>query len=509
MRFTRQRLVKKLRASIGAISINLEAVGFVLASFLTITALILAVPLLFAIFDPVLDREVRIRQVLAFGASVLSAGAMGLYWRQKLSPDLERIGPREGCLIVSGTWVVLALVGCLPYWLSGVASFTDAFFEAMSGLTTTGASVFPDVEVIPRPLMLWRCLSQWIGGMGIVVLGVAILPMLGGSGASLFRAEAPGGATFQKPVPRIQSVASFLWRIYLLFSVVELCLLLLGGMTLFEAVCHTATTLSTGGFSTRTASAAAFSPYIQWVLIFFMFLSGASFLVHRLWLVGKFKAALENTELRFYLVGTAVLIVGVAILLAFSPGKPAGFEPTIRAAAFQVISLVTTTGYATADYDQWSSGLRMVMFMLLFVGGCTGSTSGSMKVLRHVIFLKATLSELRHVMSPRAIWPVKVGARTLDSETVSNVLGFGVLYFGIFFFVSLALTLMNVDLLAALSASASCLGNVGPGLGPVGPAGNYSDIPMLGKWILSICMVVGRLEVYSVLVLVLPRTWTD
>lgn len=498
---------------------NVRPVAHVLGSFLVLLGVLLVGPFAFALLDRwVLDSvpgpeaaaflaEAPLSPPLAFALAALTTAAAGIAMRRRFPADLDRIGARESCAIVTGTWIALAAFGGLPYWFSGV-SFTDSYFETMSGFTTTGASVFPVVEALPRPLLLWRAVTQWLGGMGIVVLGIAILPMMGG-GASLFKAEAPGGATFEKPVPRIRSVASFLWRIYLLLTAFQILALLLCGMTPFEAICHTAATVSTGGFSTRTLSAAAFGPAVQWVLILFMFLSGMSFLVHRLWLTGKFEEAARNVELRAYaaLTGGAVLLTFV--VLAATHMGPHGVEPKLRAAAFQTVSLVTTTGFATENYDAWSHGLRMLMFLLLFVGGCTGSTAGAMKVLRHVIFWKATIAELRRVASPRAVWLVKIGGRAVDRDTVSNVLGFGVLYLFVFFVGAFLLALMGLDVDTSLSAAASCLGNVGPGLGMVGPSGNYAGVPMLGKWVLALCMVVGRLEVYSVLVLFLRRTWTE
>lgn len=444
----------------------------------------------------------------SFLITIVSSLVTGLMLRTIFTADLESLGEREGFAIVTFSWLFVALFGSFPFYISGTCpNFVDAYFETMSGFTTTGASVLRTIETVPPSIILWRSMTQWLGGMGIVILTVAILPELKISGYHLFRAEVPGGAAFEKIKPRISETAKTLWSIYLLLTLIEVVLLYVGGMSLFDAVCHSFTTISSGGVSTRTDSIAHYnSSFIEFVIIFFMIVSGTNFGLHYLIIKGHFKSAFKNPELRFYLtiLGGASLFAFVVLL--FSSNEKSIFN-IFREAVFQVVSIGTTTGYATADSNQWPNVLRLMLVCLMFIGGCAGSTGGSIKVIRVLIILKTILRDLQKLIQPRAIIHVKVGEKTVDKETLSNISAFAFIFIFIFILCSLIMASLGLDLTTAISSVAATLGNIGPGLGAVGAAGNYADIPFIGKWVLIVCMLLGRLEIYSVLILLLPLTW--
>jgi trk system potassium uptake protein TrkH len=478
-----------------------------LGSLLVLLGILMVLPLAVALlsFDDILLESY---EALGFFVSIALALIGGFALRTVFEADLSRLGHREGSAIVSLAWICFSAVGCLPYLVTGAAGPTDAFFETMSGFTTTGATIFPQVEVLPAGLQLWRHQTQWMGGMGIVVLSVAVLPLLGVGGYRMFKAEAPGGSTFERNAPRIRDTAKVLWAMYLTMSVVELLLLRLGGMSLFEATCHTFTTMSTGGFSTSSQSVAHWpSPFIQWTIVGFMLLAGCNFGVYQQLARGQVRAVLGNLELRVYLA--LLLLVGglTAGTLLLGGGIAGGTEATIRGAGFSVVSVTTTTGYGTEDFDRWPDYLRLLLVLLMFVGGCAGSTAGGMKIVRLLIFVKASLAELRRSVTPHTVQVVRIGDRPLDRQVVSNIMGFLAMWLALFALGALALTLLGLDLLAASTAAASNLGNVGPGLGAVGPTANYAAVPSLGKWLLIFIMLLGRLELYSPLVLLLKRTW--
>lgn len=473
---------------------------------------LLAVVLLFPLGTAILfgDGHQALEQYepLAFIVTIAACAIIGLGLRSVYELDLSALGHREGAAIVTLSWLVFSLFGCLPFVITGAAGFTDAFFETMSGFTTTGSSILPNVEVLPEGLQLWRCQTQWLGGMGIVVLSVAVFPMVGAGGYRMFKAEAPGGSTFQRNAPRIKDTAKVLWVMYLGMSLVEMTLLLLGGMGGFDAVCHMFTTMSTGGFSTRAASVAAWpTPFIQWTIVAFMLLAGINFDVHQQLLTGRHRQALRNVELRVFVLIAAVATTLFVVVLHLGSIIAGGFETTLRTAAFQVASIGTTTGYGTADFNLWPDTLRLSLLLLMFVGGCTGSTAGGMKVVRVVIFLKSALVELYHTVNPRAVLVVRVGDRPLTRDTVSNVMSFLAIWVALFGLFSYLLTILGLDLISAASAAAAHLGNIGPGLGSVGPVANYAHVPVVGKWLLVFAMLLGRLELYSVLVLLLRKTW--
>jgi trk system potassium uptake protein TrkH len=413
---------------------------------------------------------------------------------------------RESYLIVTAAWVAAAAFGALPFWFAGVASPLDAFFESISGFTTTGASIFPDPGSLPRGILFWRSMSQWLGGMGIIVLVVAVLPFLGVGGMQLFRAEVPG-PTPERLQPRIRQTASILWRVYVGFTAAQAVLYMFGSMDWFDAVTHAFATMPTGGFSTRTASIGAFSsPYIQYVTVIFMYLAGVNFSLHYRALRGRPQSMLADEEWRFY---TLLLLIAVAILLGahLVSGTYDTLEGAFRASAFQVVSIGTTTGFATADYVVWPAVTQVVLFFLMFVGGMAGSTGGGMKTMRLWAALKQGVVELRKHLHPRAIVVTRVGGKAVNEGVMLNILSFMLLFVASFILGSFLLAALGVDIVTAAGASAAAIGNIGPGLAGVGPVENYAWMPGLGKVILSLLMLMGRLEIYTVLVLFHREFW--
>lgn len=447
------------------------------------------------------DKDVIVLLGCGLGTSLV--GVILFLLTREHEKDLRK---REGYIVVSIGWLVMSLFGAIPFVVHGsIPSYTDAFFETMSGFTTTGASILNDIESMPHGLLFWRSMTQWIGGMGMIVLSIAILPILGIGGMQLFVAEVPG-PTKDKIHPRVRETAKRLWGIYLLFTIVETCLLLLGGMNLFDAINHSFTTMATGGFSTKQASIAAYdSPFIHYVMILFMFIAGTNFTLHYHLLHRNFKSVFENDEFRFYLkiIGLVVLIVVGGLLLE----EYAGFEKTFRDALFQVVSIVTTTGYVTADYELWGTFFQVLFFLLLFTGGCAGSTGGGIKMVRHYILIKNSIIELKRLIHPRAVIPVRFNKGTVASDIISNVLAFFLFYIFVFVAGTLIMSIIGLDFLTAVGATATSIGNVGPAIAGVGPTLNFANIPDLGKWVLSFLMLMGRLELFTVLIIFSPAFW--
>lgn len=420
--------------------------------------------------------------------------------------DGSHVDIRIGYLVVTMGWLLLALFGSLPFYLSGeIPVYSDAFFETMSGFTTTGASLLDDIEAMPRYLLFWRSLTQWIGGMGIIVLTIAILPLLGIGGMQFFVAETPGPQK-DKLTPRIKETAKKLWIIYFSFTLVEVLLLWLAGMSLFDAVNHSLTTMSTGGFSTKQTSIAHWdAPLIHYIITFFMFLGGTSFALSYFVLQGKFYKVKVNEEFRFY--GLLILVLSILITagLFFQPGS--GLEASFRDALFQLVSILTTTGYASADYTLWPNISFVLIFLVMFLGASAGSTSGGIKLIRVVLLLKNVHAEFKRVLHPKAVIPVRMNGEAVDPSIVTNVLSFISVYILIFFAGVLALSFLGADLETSLGAVIASLGNIGPGIGDVGPAETYSHFNVASKWILSFLMLVGRLELFTVLLLFVPDFW--
>lgn len=444
----------------------------------------------------------------SYGAFIISAAitfGCGLLATRLTQLDQD-LRAKEGFAIVTFGWLAAALFGSLPFIFSSqIPSFTDAFFETMSGFTTTGSTILEDIEALPEGLLFWRSLTHWLGGMGIVVLSVAILPFLGVGGMQLFKAEVPGPVT-DKLTPRVAQTAKLLWGVYLLLSAIETVLLMLGGMNLFHALCHTFGTMATGGYSTLNASVGGFrSAYIDIVILAFMFLAGSNFALHYRFLRGDWSAYFRNREFHIYLaiLGGAMLLIGIDTI--FTQYDSIG--RALRDTMFQVVSIVTTTGFGTADYEQWSYSSQFILFGLMFIGGSAGSTAGGMKIMRIYLMLKLIVNEITQLIHPHAVLPVRQDGVTVPREVVTNIAGFFMLFMTIFATGVLIMSFLGLDLLSSLGAVVACLGNIGPGLGTVGPTDNFASIPPLGKWFLTFLMLMGRLEVFTVVILFSPSYW--
>ncbi|WP_206610996.1 TrkH family potassium uptake protein [Mariniphaga sediminis] len=442
--------------------------------------------------------------LISSGINILLGGTI-VYLTRNARRD---IGRREGYIIVSLVWLVFSFFGSLPYVISGaIPDFTNAFFETISGFTTTGSSILADIESLPHGILFWRSITQWLGGMGIIVLSLAILPVFGIGGMQLFIAEVPG-PTPDRISPRIRQTAKTLWVIYLGFTVAETLLLWIGGMTLFDAVCHSFTTMATGGFSTKQASIAYWSsPFIQYVIILFMFLAGTNFTLSYMALRGNFKRVLHDEEFKYY--GLFVLGFTLVISAGLLITTQLGVENAFRDALFQVVSIMTTTGFATVDYLTWAPVLTILLFGLFFFGGSAGSTGGSIKIMRIVLLLKNSYYELRRIIHPHAVIPVKFNRQSVDAKIINNVLAFFMFYFVIFGASTIVFSFIEPDMESAMGAVATSLGNIGPGLGNVGPAENFLHISPAGKWFLSFLMLLGRLELFTVLVIFSPSFWRE
>lgn len=439
--------------------------------------------------------------------------ACGLIFKFLTRKVKFKFSPREGFAIVTFGWLFLSLFGSLPFVLDNMQdnpfTFTNAFFEAMSGFTTTGASILQNIEVIPKPLLFWRSLTHWIGGMGIVVLFLAILPALGAGGFQLFRAEVPG-PTKDKLSPKIGNTAKTLWGIYLLLSTACFLALMAAGMTPFNAICHAFGTISTGGFSTLNDSVAGFHSWkIEVIITIFMALSGCNFILFLHLAKGHFKHVFSNEELRFYIFSIFISIALISyMVLKQSPTDD--HLKVIRDVAFQVITILSCTGFASADFDLWPLASQMLLVLLMVMGGCAGSTSGGLKVFRVLVSIKVGKREISRLLTPRAVIPLKNDDEYISTALTHAIIGFVSIYFLILGAIGFILVWIEGDrynLTSLLSICVSCLGNVGPGLDSFGPTDNYSTLRDQSKWLLSFLMLLGRLEFYSVFVLFLPQMW--
>lgn len=473
---------------------------YILGAFLVFLGLIMILPLAWSLFygDP---------DVKAFGISIFiicSSGAF-LYFINR-SPEDITLSHREGFFIVAAGWFLAGIFGSLPYLLHGVLPGpTDAFFESISGFTTTGATVITGIDALPHGILLWRSMTQWLGGMGIIILSIAILPLLGVGGMQLYKAEIPSPVK-DKLTPRITETARTLWIVYIILSTAEFIFLLFGGMDSFEALCHTFSTMATGGFSTHDASIAYFhSPYIDGVITVFMVIAGINFTLHYTLLLGDFQSVFKNRELRFYL---GLLLAGT-LLVTFDLWHTVfdGLLESVRYAAFQVVSIMTTTGFVTDNYERWPGLSRFILLVLMFIGGSAGSTGGSIKCLRILLILKHSSMELYRLVHPHAVVAVKLGKRIVYPETMASIWGFFILYLSMTITATVLLLLLGLDPMTAFSSVAATIGNVGPGFGLVNPSSTYADLPGPAKGILSFCMIAGRLEIYTILVLLTPEFW--
>ena len=423
---------------------------------------------------------------------------------------------KDGFAIVTLAWLLVALAGAQPFYLTGaIPNFTDAWFESMSGVTTTGATIIGNIETLPNlvngieslphGVLFWRSFIQWIGGMGIIVFTIAILPLLGVGGVQLFKAEVPGPVA-DKIRPRINQTAKILWMVYVGFTILQALLLGLAGMPWFDSVCHAFTTMPTGGFSTQNASIAAYSnPLIHYIIIFFMFVAGVNFTLHFRAITGNYKVHLKDYEFRVYL--SIICIATLLIFFNISSANSDWSHNSFLISLFESLAMLTGTGYANADYELWPFFSQHILLIIMFFGAMGGSTSGGMKITRIILLIKYAATETRRMLHARAIIPIRIGDRFISDEVIRNTLGFSLIYLSIFVLTSFVLTAFNLDLLSAIGASASAIGNVGPAFGAFGPTDNYALLHPIGKWMLTICMLLGRLEIFTIMVLFSRTFW--
>ena len=480
--------------------IRVRAILFVLGQFVAIFAGTMAVPLAYGWYA---GDEHAIS--LLWSMSIAGASGAALI-RGGRRPERE-LSQREGLLLVVGTWAAICGFGSLPFVLCGeFPTFTDAVFESVSGFTATGATILADVETLTPAVQFWRCFMHWLGGLGIVLLGVAVLPLVGHGGMHLYRAEF-SGAKSEKLKPRIAETAKALWRIYLAMSIVLYALLRLAGMDNFDALCHTFSIGGTGGFSSRTASLAAFdSPAIHYIAVVFMLLGGISFVQHyRFWIEGAPGRVVRDVEIRAYLALAAVASLIVAGILWGAHGY--GWERGFRSALFEVVATMTTTGLVIDDYESWHPLPQLMLLSIMFVGGCTGSTSGGLKVARILLLARVVDREFKRMVERRGVFAVRLGGQVIPEQTVQSLLNLVYLAFFVNFASCLALAAMGVDVFTSIAAVAASMFNIGPGLGGVGPLSNYGGLPAAAKWVLCVDMVAGRLEFYTLLVILTPPFW--
>jgi trk system potassium uptake protein TrkH len=481
--------------------IHFRAIAYVLGQFLIAFAGTMLAPLLYGLLagSPGLG---------TFSLSALITAASGCALFLAFPKPARELSQREGLWLVVVVWSAVSFFGSLPFYFSPhfPGGITDAIFESVSGFTTTGATVLANVEVLPPALQFWRCFSHWLGGMGIVLLGVAILPLVGHGGMHLYRAEF-SGAKSEKLKPRITETVLALWKIYLAMTVVLFVLLRLAGMNGFEAICHTFSTLGTGGFSTRTASVAGFnSPLIEYILVVFMLLAGISFVQHyHIWVEGRPSMFFTDVEIRNYLLLALVATSIIAAVLIGHSGY--GVERGFRRALFQVVSIMSTTGFVTDDFEVWHPLPQLILLALMFVGGCTGSTAGGLKVSRILLLANVVDREFKRMVERRGVFVVRLGGEVIPEGTIQSLLNLIYLAFLVNFVSCLLLAAVGVDVLTAISAVAASMFNIGPGLGAVGPLEHYGHLPGLAKWVLAGCMIAGRLEFYTVLVILTPAFW--
>lgn len=531
---------------------NKKFIFFSLGKLLEILSFVLIVPALIAFFEipiknyPDIFLDPRLFGfVVAIVASFICGNLLKFYGKKELTGS----GIREGFAIVTFGWFTLTLFGSIPlvtYFLSqvdvvtadtAIRSFTDAYFEIMSGFTTTGATILTDIELFPQGILFWRSMTHWLGGMGIITLALAILPVFGIASYQMFRGEMPG-PTAERLKPRLAETAKILWGTYVLLTLAETVLLKLGGMSLFDAFCHSFGTMATGGFSTKNASIGSFnSAYIEWVVICFMFLAGMNFIIHYRTLFGR-KLDLVRTNREFHFYAGVILIAVVLATVVLSSGgisskgqisrsfrnepltklelqdkvltenkKIDSFTDRFRHATFQVVSITTTTGYTTADFDTWPNFIRYMLVILMFFGGCAGSTGGGIKMVRIMVILKGAWREIRTTIQPRIIAPIKIAKKTIDEKQVANIGGFIALFAAFFVILSLIMSFLIDDFTTSFTTVAATMCNIGPGLSGIGATENYAWIPVSGKWVLVLCMLLGRLEIYTVLIALSPLSW--
>ena len=480
----------------------------IIGALLTILGLSMIVP----IFISFLYNEYDLTGFLYSSITCILVGVIMWY----LTRYKRSLTNRDGFAIVTFSWVLTAIVGALPLYISGaIPNFTDAFFESMSGVTTTGASILGNfltmphlengIESLPMGILFWRSFLQWIGGMGIIVFYIAILPLLGVGGVQLFKAEAPGPVS-DKITPRVKETAKYLWIIYLSMTLLQIISLRIAGMGTFDSICHAFTTMPTGGFSTKNASIAHFdSALIHYIIIFFMFIAGINFSLHFRLISGDFKAYVKDAEFRVYLFITLVITTIVFISLSFENNIIS--SQGLKESLFNTVAILTSTGFVLGDYEAWPVFVQMILLTLMFIGGMGGSTTGGMKVIRVLLLVKYAVLETRRMLHSRALIPVKIGKQTIHEDVVRNTLGFFLFFMSAFIVSTILLSTMGLDLETSIGAAASAMGNIGPALGDFGPTDNYALLQAPGKWLLSFCMLLGRLEIFTVMVLFSRTYW--
>jgi trk system potassium uptake protein TrkH len=485
--------------------------------FLGITAILNGFFMFIAYPFSVFHKEDAKWGILNAGIVTVITGLL-LYFLNK--PKSTNIKKKDGYLIVTLGWLILSVTGMLPYLFSGtIPSVADAFFETISGYSTTGSSILTDIESMPKGILFWRSATHWIGGMGIIVLTIAILPLLGIGGMQLFMAEAPGPSA-DKLHPRITDTAKRLYLIYISLTFAQFFLLKIAGMTWFDAINHAMATMSTGGFSTKNSSVAFYNnlPLVQYIIIFFMFVAGTNFVITYFALKGKVRKIFESEEFKYYFFGIVGVSGLIAILIIFfqdpnlqttiqHPMIYGEVESAIRHSLFMVISVVTTTGFVSADFTMWNFFATGIFFALFFTGGSAGSTSGGIKIVRHIVMLKNSFLEFKKALHPNAIIPVRLDGKSIPPTIVFNILSFFIIYMLIFILASVILTLLGLDFMSALGAAASSLGNIGPAIGSVSPVDSYAHLSDAAKWFCSFLMLIGRLELFTVLILFTPFFW--
>ncbi len=477
---------------------NPRSIFFILGKMLTYFSIIIIVPLIFSFFDNSSDFK-------PFLMTLFFSFGLGLAF-QLLSGKVKEISLKDGFLIVTLGWLLYSTIGSLPYLYAGTFNnFCDAFFETMSGLTTTGATVMTQIEGTSKAILLWRSITQFIGGLGIIVLAVSILPEIGLGAVRMFNSEMTG-PTKERVMPRIKDTAKALWIIYILLTALQTFLLYLAGMSFFDAINHSMTTMATGGFSTMNLSIIGFhNPTVEWIILIFMFIAGVNLTLHLNFLRTKKISYLNNSEFKLYLFIT--LLAWAFTMFNIHSNLGGNFIDNIRISGFTVISILTTTGFVNSDYELWPQFSQFLLVFLMFFGAMAGSTAGSIKIGRVLVMGKSLLKEITKVLHPKMIYKIKFDNQSIPESIVKNISIFIFLYFLIFIFSSLFITLFNIDMITATSAVATCLGNIGPGLGTVGALDNFAHLPSIVKYLLSILMMVGRLEIYTVLIILTPTFW--
>ncbi len=531
---------------------NKKFIIYSVGKLLEILALILIIPATIAYFETKQENflsAILDYRLFGFIIAIIASFLCSHLLKAAGSNKLNGTGIREGFAIVTFGWLSLTFFGALPlitYFLyqaknisigTVIGAFTNSYFEIMSGFTTTGATIMTNVEALPSGILFWRSLTHWLGGMGIITLALAILPAFGIASYQMFKGEVPG-PTAERLKPRLAQTAKILWGTYVLLTLFETILLRIGGMTIFDALCHSFGTMATGGFSTKNASIAAYnSPFIEWVIIVFMFFAGMNFIIHyRMFFFRKFDLLRNNREFHFYSLVILFAIIACTFLLTSrginsqnqitrsfrnqplsekvieekilnEKAKIKSFPDRLRHSAFQVVSITTTTGYTTVDFDVWPNFIRYMLVILMFFGGCAGSTGGGIKMIRIMVIVKAFMREIRTLIQPRIILPLKIAKKTLGEKQVQNIVGFVMLFLAFFIVCSLAMSFFIEDFTTAITTVAATICNIGPGLSGIGATENYAWIPLGGKWILIFCMLLGRLEIYTVLIAFAPISW--